>query len=51
MGRIYAALYDRQGEYQSNMIEVEGNIINQLVSILIDLGESHCYIYPKIVDS
>jgi hypothetical protein len=32
------------------MIEVEGKIINQPVTILIDLGESHCYIDPKIVD-
>ena len=32
------------------MIEVEGKIINQFVSILIDSGESHCYIDPKIVD-
>ena len=36
MGRIYAALDDRQEEYQSNMIEVEGKIINQPVAILID---------------
>jgi hypothetical protein len=36
MGRIYAALNDRQAEHQSNMIEVEGKIINQPVSILID---------------
>jgi hypothetical protein len=50
MGRIYAALNDRQIEYQSNMIEVEGKIINQPVSILIDSGASHCYIDPKIVD-
>jgi hypothetical protein len=35
---------------KSNMIEVEGKIINQHVSILIDLGASHCYIDPKIVD-
>ena len=32
------------------MIEVEGKIINQLVVILIDLGEIHCYIDPKIVN-
>jgi hypothetical protein len=31
------------------MIEVEGNIINQPVSILADLGEMHCYINPTIV--
>jgi hypothetical protein len=50
IGRIYVALYDRQVEYQSNMIGVEGKIINQPVAILIDLGEIHCYIDPKIVD-
>jgi hypothetical protein len=50
MGRIYAALDDRQEEYQSNMIEVEGKIINHPVSILIDSGAIHCYIDPKIVD-
>jgi hypothetical protein len=50
MGIIYAALEDQQVEYQPNMIEVEGMIINHLVSILIDLGASHCYIDPKIVD-
>jgi hypothetical protein len=50
MGRIYVSLDDRQAEYQSNMIEVEGKIINHPVSILIDSGASHCYIDPKIVD-
>jgi hypothetical protein len=29
---------------------VEGNIINLPATILIDLGEIHCYIDPKIVD-
>jgi hypothetical protein len=47
---IYATLNDRKEEYQSNMIEVEGKIINHHVVILIDSGESHCYIDPKIVD-
>jgi hypothetical protein len=41
MGRIYATLNDRQAEYQSNMIEVEGKIMNQLVAILIDSRASH----------
>jgi hypothetical protein len=50
VGRIYASLDDRQEEYQSNMIEVEGKIINQHVSILIYAIASHCYIDPKIVD-
>jgi hypothetical protein len=42
MERIYASLNDRQAKYQSNMIEVEGKIINQPVAILIDSRESHC---------
>jgi hypothetical protein len=50
MGRIYATLNDRQAEYQSNMIEVEGKIINQPLSILIESRESHFYIDPKVVD-
>ena len=36
MGIIHAYLDDRQAEYQSNMIKVEGKIINQHVAILID---------------
>jgi hypothetical protein len=47
---IHASLEDRQAKYQSNMIEVEGKIINQYVSILIYSGASNCYIIPKIVD-
>ena len=50
MGSIYVSLDDQQEEYQSNMIEVEGKIINQPVDILIDSGANHCYIDPKIVD-
>jgi predicted aspartyl protease len=50
MGRIYATLDDRKAEYWSNMIEVEGKIINHHVAILIDLGVSHCYIDTKMVD-
>jgi hypothetical protein len=41
----------KKGEdHWSNMIEVEGKIINQPVAILIDSGASHCYIDPNIVD-
>jgi hypothetical protein len=50
MGRIYEALDDCQEEYQFNMIEVEGKIINWSLSILINSGAGHCYIDPKIVD-
>ena len=36
MPRIYVALDHRQADHQSNMIEVEGMIHNQSISILID---------------
>jgi hypothetical protein len=49
--RIYAALENKQVEYQSHMIEVEGMIKNQTIAILIDSGASHSYIDPKIVES
>jgi hypothetical protein len=49
--RIYAALDNKQAEYQSHMIEVEGMINNQTIAILIDLGASHSYIDPKMVES
>jgi hypothetical protein len=54
MGRnvpsIYVALDNKQAEYQSHMIEVEGMINNQTISILIDSGASHSYIDPKMVE-
>jgi hypothetical protein len=49
--RMYASLEDQQAERQSHMIKMEGKIVNQHVSILIDLEESHSYIDPKIVDT
>jgi hypothetical protein len=51
MGRIYAFLDDRKEEYQSNMIKVEGKIINHHVSILIDPGASHCYIKENLLQN
>lgn len=49
MPRIYAALDHRQAEHQSHMIEVEGMIHHQSISILIDSGASHSYIDPNLV--
>jgi hypothetical protein len=51
VARIYAALDNKQAKYQSHMIEVEGMINNQTISILIDSGASHSYIDPKMVES
>jgi hypothetical protein len=49
--RIYASLDNKQADYQSHMIEVEGMINNQTIAILIDSGASHSYIDPKMVES
>jgi hypothetical protein len=51
MPRIYIALDNKQVEYQSHMIEVEGMINNQPFTILIDLGARHSYIDPRVVES
>jgi hypothetical protein len=48
--RIYASLYNKQDEFQSHMIEVEGKINNQTIVILIDSGASHSYLDPKMVE-
>ena len=47
---IYAALEDFQEDHQSSVVEVEGKIAKQSVSILIDPGSTHSYITPKIVE-
>jgi hypothetical protein len=49
--RIYASLDNKQAEYQSHMIEVEGMINNQTIAILIDSRASHSYIDPNMVES
>ena len=33
------------------MIEVVGNIVEQFVSILLDLGSTHSYITPRVVEN
>jgi hypothetical protein len=48
--RIYASLDNKQDEFQSHMIEVEGMINNHAFTILIDLGASHSYVDPKVVE-
>jgi hypothetical protein len=49
--RIYAALDNKKAGYQSHMIEVEGMINNQTITILIDSRASHSYIDPRMVES
>ena len=47
---IYAMLDHRQVDHQSNMIEVQGMIHNQSISILINFRASHRYIDPNLVE-
>jgi hypothetical protein len=51
MLRIYVALDNKQVEFQSHMIEVEGTINNRPLVILIDYGASHSYLDPRVVES
>jgi hypothetical protein len=44
-------LDNKQEQYQSHMIEVEGMINNQLFTILIDSRASHSYVDPRVVES
>jgi hypothetical protein len=50
MPRIYASLDSKKDEYQTPMIEVEGNIENHPITILIDYGASHSYINFNIIE-
>jgi hypothetical protein len=48
--RIYVALDNKHNHFQSHMIEVEGKIKNQTISILIDSRASHSYLDPNMVE-
>jgi hypothetical protein len=48
--KIYATLDNKKVEFQSHMIEVEGRINNQTIAILIDSGDIHSYLDPKMVE-
>jgi hypothetical protein len=47
---IYAALDKKKDEFRLHMIEGEGNINDQHVAILINLGASHSYLDPEMVE-
>ena len=49
MSRINAALENRQADYQTSMVEVEGKLNKTPISILIDLGAILSYIYHDLV--
>ena len=50
MPRICAALEGRQSDHQSTMVEMEGKISTNPISILVDLGACWSYVSPKIVE-
>jgi hypothetical protein len=51
MPRIYVALDNKQEEFQSHMIQLEGMINNQPLIILIDSKAIHSYVDLRVVES
>ena len=47
---INATLENRQADYQTSMVEVEGKLNQIHISILIDPGASLSYISPNLVE-
>ena len=47
--RIYATLDFKKEDYYAYIIEMDGNICDQVVSILIDLGSNYNYVNPDLV--
>ena len=48
--RIYAVVDNKQADHQASIIEMDGKICDQFISILIDLGSNDSYINPQLVD-
>lgn len=49
--QICVELDDWEEYHQSTIVEVEGKISKQPMFVLIDLGSSHSYATPKVVES
>jgi hypothetical protein len=50
MPHIYATLDNKQVDHQALEVEMEGMIVNCLVSILIDPGSNLSYVAPLTID-
>ena len=51
MSRINVALKNRQVDYQTSMVEVEGKLNQTPIAILIDAGDSLSYVSPSLVET
>lgn len=49
--QIYATLDNRQADHQASIIEMNGKLYDQVVSILIDPGSSYSDVNPDLVDT
>jgi hypothetical protein len=49
--RIYAAIENWQANHQASVVELEGIITNQTISILIDPRSKLNYISPRVVEA
>ena len=50
MPKIYASLDNRQVDHQDSVMEMEGTIVNHLISILIVPGSNLSYVTPQTVE-
>ena len=50
MPRINAMLENRQADFQTSMVEVEGMLSQKPISMLIDPGDSLSYVSPSVVE-
>jgi len=47
---IYATLDKKHADHQASIIEMDGKICDQVISILIDLGSNSSYVSCDLVD-
>jgi hypothetical protein len=49
--KIYAVVENRQEDHQASIVELEGIISKQPISILIDPGSNLSYVSPQVVEA
>ena len=48
--RIYAAMGNRKADHEASIIEMDGKLCDQFISIFIDPGYNYSYVSPDLVD-